>query len=294
LKRAFLIANPVAGRGRAKHALGWLEPELCACGFELTTLLTEYPGHATELVRRLPPDAVVLSLGGDGTLNEVARACLCSERTVGVLPAGSGDDFAYALGIARHSLQEAIQVIAAGHVRQADAGKVNGTPFLNSLGIGFDAEVAHAVANSPSVFRGQAAYLYGVVQTLSRLENAEVEVTVDGRPFFRGPALLVTTQNGPSTGGGFLFAPEASVFDGTFDVLVAGNFGRMGALGILPKVMKGRHLGHPKIRLTRGKRVHLRWAKPRPGHMEGQLLAAAQEFDIELLPEALRVFAPPE
>jgi diacylglycerol kinase (ATP) len=293
LKRAFLIANPIAGRGRAKRALGWLESELRARGLELTTLVTERPGHATELVQQLPPDAMVLSLGGDGTLNEVARACLCSKRTVGVLPAGSGNDFAYALGIKRHSLAEAVSVITAGHVRQADAGKVDGTPFLNSLGIGFDAEVAHAVANSPSIFVGLAAYLYGVVRTLSRLENAEVEVKIDGRLFYRGPALLVTTQNGPSTGGGFLFAPKASVFDGAFDIMVAGDFSRIGTLGILPKVMKGRHLAHPKVRLTRGKRVQLRWAKSRPAHMEGQLLAAAREFDIELLPGALRVFAPP-
>lgn len=289
-----LIANPIAGRGRGRHLRPRVEAFFEQLGKPLVTHITDYPGHATEIARTLPAEACVLSLGGDGTLHEVALACIGSGRTVGVLPAGSGDDFAFALGVPRHSLEGALQLVAKGHVRHADTGTVNGTPFVNSLGIGFDAEVAHAVYHSPSIFRGISAYLYGILQTLSRLECPPVTVELDDVTFYQGPALLVTTQNGPSTAGGFLFAPEASLFDGELDIIVAGLFGRLGALKILPKVMKGRHLSEPRIHLRRAKRVRIAWHKPRPGHMEGELLAAARVFDICVKPASLRVFAPPQ
>jgi diacylglycerol kinase (ATP) len=291
MKTHHLIVNPTAGRGRARQALPYVRQHLERHGITLQTHVTQAPRHATDITRSLPPDATVLSLGGDGTLHEVAAGCINTQRTVGVLPAGSGDDFAYAIGIRRHSLEHALHVITQGQVRKADTATVNGISFINSLGIGFDAEVAHAVHHSPSIFKGQAAYLYGVITTLSKLENPSVRVEVDDQLFYDGPALLVTTQNGPSTGGGFLFSPKASVFDGQLDILVAGNLSRLGTLNILPKVMRGNHLGRPNIFLTRGTRVRLEWKKARPGHMEGELLDAAETFEIGVLPHSLQVFA---
>ena len=291
MKTYHLIVNPTAGRGRARQALPRVQQHLADHGISVETHITQAPRHATEIACNLPPDATVLSLGGDGTLHEIAAACINTSRTVGVLPAGSGDDFAYALGIKRHSLEHALRLVVQGHVRKADTATVNGRPFINSLGIGFDAEVAHAVYYSPGVFKGRAAYLHGVISTLSKLENPRVRVEVDDWLFYEGPALLVTTQNGPSTGGGFLFAPAANVFDGKLDVLVAGDLNRLGTLNVLPKVMKGRHLGHPKIFSTSGSRIKLEWHKARPGHMEGELLAPAQEHTISIVLASLRVFA---
>ncbi len=287
-----LIVNPIAGRGRAKRAITQVQEHFATHQLPLTVHLTQQQGHATQLAASLAPDAKILALGGDGTLHEVAAACIGTERTVGVLPGGSGDDFAFALGIDRRNLKQALKVITDGRVRIVDTALVNGAPFINSLGTGFDAEVGHTMLRAPRIFKERSAYLYAVIRTLSTLENIPVEVMVDNKLFYSGPALLVSVQNGPRTGGSFLFCPDAKLDDGLLDLVVAARLGRRGTLGILPKVMKGKHLGHPQVFITTGKQFCIRWQKPRVGHMEGEFLAAEPSFEITVQPKSLRVFAP--
>lgn len=293
----YLVVNPVAGRGRALALREHVEGFFVAEGLALTTLFTERPGHATDLVAALPKDAVVLSLGGDGTLHEIAAACVYTERTVGVLPAGSGDDFAYALGIPRNDPAAALHTVLAGHWRRFDTGTVNtgtvnGRVFVNSFGVGFDADVAYGVHRAPVRFKERGAYLYTILATLARLQNVPVTVTVDGAEVFAGPALLVAVQNGPRTGGSFRFAPHAVPDDGLLEVVVAAGFGRVGTLRILPRVMAGTHLDHPRVSTYRGRDIVVAWSAPRPGHMEGELIEPAATFRVCVQPKSLRVFAP--
>lgn len=288
----YLIVNPAAGRGRALALLGQVERFFADRALPLTALRTAYPRHATELVRALPLDARVLSLGGDGTLHEVAAACVRTQRCIGVLPAGSGDDLAFALGLPRRDLAAALHGVLTGRLRQLDVGEVNGEVFVNAFGVGFDADVAYGVAHAPRPLKERSAYLYTIVNTLRRLRTIDVSVRADGAEVFQGSSLLVAVQNGPRTGGSFLFAPGARPDDGLLDLVVAGNFSRRGTLAILPRVMHGRHLGHPKIHLFRARRVQLRWAQARPAHMEGELMAASSVFDISVLKGVLQVYAP--
>ena len=288
-----LIVNPTAGRGRARGRLPQVEAAFGARGLPLAVHTTRAPGHAARIAAGLPEDALVLSLGGDGTLHEVVSACVHSRRTVGVLPAGSGDDFAFALGIGRRTLDKALAVVFSDHVKQVDTGVVNGQPFVNTLGVGFDAEVAHTVRGAPPFLKERAAYLWAVSRTLSKLETPLVHAEVDGRTFYRGPALLASVQNGPRTGGSFLFAPHAQVDDGLLDLVVAGEVGRRAVPGLLGRVMRGRHTNHPEVHLTRGRHIVLTWEKPRVGHMEGELLGAEMRFDVRVCPASLRVFAKP-
>jgi YegS/Rv2252/BmrU family lipid kinase len=288
----FLIVNPVAGRGRSLKALGIAQTFFEQHHLKVEVLRTQYRGHATELVNTLPQNATILSLGGDGTLHEVMTACVYTDRTVGILPAGSGDDFAYALGIKRDNLQQALEVIQKGHIKKVDTATVNSIPFINAFGVGFDADVAYGIYNAPKLLKERNAYLYSVITTLGKLKNIPVKVTIDGQHVFSGPSLLVSTQNGPRTGGSFYFAPQAKIDDGLLDVVIAGQFSRLGTLNILPKVMKGAHASHPNILILRGKDILLKWESPRPGHMEGELLLATNTFHIQIQPKSLNVFAP--
>ena len=288
----YLIVNPVAGRGRALAQLGTVEQFFRAEGLALRTLVTARPGHATELAHELPEDALVLSLGGDGTLHEIAAACLYTERTIGIIPAGSGDDFAHALGISRTDPVAALGVVKAGHRHLFDTGLVNGHVFVNAFGVGFDADVAYGVRKAPLVLKERGAYLYTVLARLGRLQNVPVVVTVDGAEVFKGAALLVAVQNGERTGGSFRFAPHAVPDDGLLEIVIAADFGRLGTLRILPKVMAGTHLGHPQVFSYRGRDITLDWARARPGHMEGELLEPAKHFRVRVQPASLRVFAP--
>ncbi len=286
-----LIVNPVAGRGRSLQALETAQTFFRQHGIPITLLKTEYAGHATELVRTLPQNATILSLGGDGTLHEIMTACVYTERTIGILPAGSGDDFAYALGIERNNLQQALGIVKKGQVKRVDTATVNGTPFINAFGVGFDADVAYGIYHAPKFLKERNAYLYSIVSTLGKLKNISVEVIIDNKKVFQGPSLLISTQNGPRTGGSFYFAPQAKTDDGLLDVVIAGKFGRLGTLNILPKVMKGTHTNHPKVFMFQGKEILLKWQTARPGHMEGQLLEANDTFHITAQPKSLKVYS---
>jgi diacylglycerol kinase (ATP) len=288
----YLIFNPNAGRGRSRALLGQAQSFFTQHQLPLTVLTTTHSKHATELVCSLPLNAIVLSLGGDGTLHEVVNGCVYTGRTVGILPAGSGDDFAFALGLERNSITQALNVIKQGKIKTVDTANVNGETFINAFGVGFDADVGYGIYTAPKFLKERNAYFYSIFATLRKLESIPVNVMIDNKQVFNGPSLLVSTQNGPRTGGSFLFAPEAKPDDGLLDVVIAGDFGRLGTLGILPKVLKGTHVGHPKIKILRGKEVRLEWARPRPGHMEGELLEPATHFDVKVQAASLNVFAP--
>lgn len=285
-----IVYNPMAGRGRSRRALAAVEAYLAEHAMPYRVHTTTRRGHATDLVDELPVDAPVLALGGDGTAHEVAAACVGTDRTLGVIPSGSGDDFAFALGLDRSDVDAALETIRASSTRLVDVGRVNGTTFINAMGAGFDADVAAVVQVAPSFLMGPAAYLFAVLAALKDFALADARVEVDGRVVHDGPSLLVSAQNGPRTGSSFLFAPEASLDDGMLDVVIAGRFTRLGALAILPRLMEGRHLDHPAVQLVRGSHVHIVWSRARPFHMEGEVAGPAREFDVRVMPKALKVF----
>ncbi len=296
-----IVYNPIAGRGRARRGLEVVRKALTAWSVPFEVLETTHPHHATELVRSLPDDARVVALGGDGTVHEVALGCLGSGRTLCILPQGSGDDFAFALGLDRHELESALRLAVDGDPVWVDTGEVRWNdedpqafaPFVNAFGTGFDAEAAANVAAAPPPFTGLGAYLWAVVVTLGRLEHVQATVHVDGRLVHEGPSLLVSVQNGARSGGSFPFSPDAKVDDGLLDILVAGTFGRLGTLAILPRVMRGAHLDHPRIALHHGREVDVVWERPRPGHVEGEPVPASGHFRVRIRPGSLRVVRPP-
>lgn len=287
-----LIYNPLAGRGRAPAAIAQVTAALAASGAEFETIVTQAPGHATDIAAASAPGTTLVAVGGDGTVHEVVagmwRAGL-AERTLGVIPVGSGDDFAHANGIDRRDIGSAVTRVLKGTEVKVDLPVVNGTPYVNSLGVGFDAEVGARFARAPRFLKGLAGYLYATFASLSRLDTCNVEVEADGRVVYDGTALLVATQNGPRTGGSFLFAPDAVVDDGWLDVVIAGDFNVGSTMALLPRVMKGTHIGHPKVTLLRCQELRQRWERPRHAHMEGEPLPLGTEFHVKLMPAALNV-----
>lgn len=294
-----IIFNPVAGKGRASAALSLTLEFLTKHGVEYQLHTTREPSHATVLAAATPPGSTVVAMGGDGTVHEVVKGLVnaspayeedpTQSRTLGLVPVGSGDDFAFSLGLKRGDIAPALERIVAGRTRLVDLGFVGDEPFVNALGVGFDAEVAHRVMTSPKLLKGPAAYFYGVAAALGGLSPAGVTVVIDGKQVYRGASLLVACQNGPRTGGSFYFAPAARNDDGLLDVVIAGAFGRAGTLGILPKVMKGAHLHSPRVWLFQGREVELAWVRPQRAHAEGEALAPRANYHISLRPRALRV-----
>lgn len=324
MRSCFAIVNPLAGGGRALRAWASAEPALAALGARVGVARTERPGHAEALARAAAEGGgwdVVLAVGGDGTVNEVVNGLLgwgggpagtsgvvdvpspaippepddgSADRSdsriplLGVIPAGSGDDFARQIGAPAGDGAAAARLAATGPVIAVDAGLANGRWFVNGVGWGLDGMVAEAVA-AVHRRRGPAMYLRALAGVLPRFEPAHVDLTVDGRTV-PGHVTLVAITNGPAYGGGYRICPHARIDDGQLDVCVADAMGPLRALWLLPKVRRGRHLGQRKVWYARGRHVTLVSRVPRPAHADGEVLGAAvTRLDVTLAPGGLRV-----
>ena len=253
--------------------------------------VTEGPGHASRIVGGLPEGVLAVAVGGDGTVHEVAAACVRTDRAMGVLPVGSGNCYVKALGVGTN-LGRALEILVKGKTRLVDAGEVNGVPFNDGLGIGFDAEVAARVARAPKYLGGFGRYLWSVLQLLPGFQCREVTLKLDGEEVIESKTILVAVALGTTYGGRFKLAPTSRLDDGLFDVVWSEELGRAEAASLIPAVLRGSHLKHPKIHLARAREVEVGFREATLAHVEGEILAPARTFRARVLPEALRVVVP--
>lgn len=289
---AHLVFNPAAGRGRADARRKGIGAYLAGRGIEPVWHVTEGPGHAESIVRGLPAGEHAVAVGGDGTVHEVAAACADTGRVMGVLPIGSGNDYVKALGIGTR-LERALEVVAGGKVRYVDTGEVNGIPFNNGLGIGFDAEVAAGVAEAPKVLGGFGGYLWSVGRLLLGMKCHRASIRLgEGGEAFETKTILAAAALGTTYGARFKLAPEASLGDGAFDVVWSEELDRAEVLRLVPAVLRGTHLSHPKVHFARTQEIEVSLAEPVPAHVDGEMLPPTREFRARVLPGALGVLVP--
>ncbi len=288
---AHLVLNPAAGRGRAAACQAKVSEYLDSQGVGVEWHLTESPGEARRIVSGLPDGALVVAVGGDGTVHEVAAECAGTERVMGVLPVGSGNDYVKALGVGT-DLRRALEVVVGGVVRVVDAGEVNGVRFNNGLGIGFDAEVAAGVAEAPGYLGGFGGYLWSVGRLLWGLECHQVRLRLGGGEEILAETILVAVALGTTYGARFRLAPESSLEDGVFDVVWSEELSRAEVLRLVPAVLRGTHLTHPKIHFARAAEVDVLLKQPAMAHVDGEMLPPTREFRARVLPRSLRVLTP--
>jgi YegS/Rv2252/BmrU family lipid kinase len=209
---------------------------------------------------------------------------------MGILPVGSGNDYVKALGIGTN-LGRALEVIVEGMVRSVDVGEVNGVRFNNGLGIGFDAEVAAGVAKAPAYLGGFGRYLWSVGRLLWGFECHEARIKL-GCEEIPAETILVAVALGTTYGARFRLTPESNLEDGAFDVVWSEEVSRMEILRLIPSVLQGTHLAHPKIHFARAAEVEVYLKKPVSAHVDGEMLSPTREFRVGMLPRALHVLAP--
>ncbi len=283
----WVIVNPAAGRGRVGRLSGAILKAARERGAR--AFLTEGPGHATEIAREAPEGARVVAVGGDGTVHEVLKGLAGTGKVLGVVPIGSGNDFARMLGLRGLSWREALEHALFAPEEAVDLGLVNGEAFGASLGIGFDALVAKKALAAPSFLRGMPRYLYALFSVLKDLRLPEGRVLVDGEEVHRGKMLLLAAMNGPAYGGGIPIAPMADPRDGLLSLVLARELSRPGVVLILPRLLLGRHLGHPQVLFLAGREVAVEFPQPVPAHADGELLPEASRYRAEVKPLGLRV-----
>lgn len=221
--RIAVIINPISGRSGSRRGETACREKLvhetaATLGVTIDAHLTNAPGHATELARAAIVGGadVVVAMGGDGTVNEVARALIGTSVALGVVPCGSGDGLARGLGLPTDR-RAALEVAFAGETRRIDIGYANDQPFLNVAGIGFDAEVGRLFASRKT--RGPLGYIVMSAKHVWTYASAHYDVQFDDVRR-TGPMFLVGFANSAEYGNGAILAPEADVQDGVLDVLI--------------------------------------------------------------------------
>ena len=253
--------------------------------------LTEDSGEAANIVAGLPQGALVVAAGGDGTVREVAAACAGTDRVMGVLPVGSGNDYVKALGVGPR-LEAAMSVLVEGRVRVVDVGEANGVAFNNGLGIGFDAEVADGVVRAPKYLGATGRYMWSVASLLGGFECHEATLTLDGEKVIEVKTILIAAALGTTYGSRFRIAPEAELDDGLFDVVWSEEIDRFEVLRLIPAALRGKLHQHPKVHTARSREVKVELVEEVPAHVDGEMLPSTRHFRAKVLPGALRVMVP--
>ena len=248
----YAICNPTAGNGRARKIAQMVKARLDEGGIACEMLYTEFPGHATTLAAqaRERRAETVLAIGGDGTNLEVARGLLGGETALGIIPAGTGNDFVKTLGIPSKPL-EALEFLLAHPPRKTDVGECNGQLFLNVIGTGFDVSVLDYAAKAKKYCRGLLPYLYGVLKTLRHFRSIRLTYATDGGEEITQDAFVAAVANGSCFGGGIVIAPEAQANDGLLDLVVVGHIEKKHLMRRLFGLLKGQILSFPETTFAR-------------------------------------------
>lgn len=292
--RIALIVNTGAGRHRGMNAAAIAERVFATGGWQVTRRVTANPEEAEALAREAATQGcdAVFACGGDGTLSAVVRGLKGTGVIAGIIPCGTGNDFARTIGLSRRPLLDAQQALL-GYPAEVDLLEINGgkTWSLNVVGVGFDAGVAQRMNRRRRLTHGLTAYLTAVAQELISYRPIEVSVRA-GRARWNGRALLVAAANARSYGAGMMIAPKADIADGLLDVVVIERVSRAAFLKHFPKLFKGTHLGHPAVHMWRTPECEIETSEPMPVLVDGDIQLSTP-LHIRVAHRAARIWMPP-
>lgn len=296
-----IIVNPAAAGWRVGKDWSRIKGILREEGVPFTADLTEGREHATELARQALTEGyrTIVAFGGDGTINEVVNGLVAEgkinpEAKLGVIPGGAGDDLCRTLGIPTDP-REACRRLKGHRTRLIDLGEMEYAfeerqrqrYFVNFAGMGFDAAVTERTRRSWKAMQGTLAYFMSLLTTLAVYRNKDVRLLLDGREL-RQRANAIMACNGRYCGGGMYIAPDASLEDGLFEVIVIGDTTKLELLANVPRVYRGTHLTHPKVDAYCAREVKVESQEQMFVQADGELLGEAP-VTFRIIPQSLRV-----
>jgi diacylglycerol kinase (ATP) len=290
------IVNPLSGAGAtpdvARRRQQLLEERFAAAGVRGRVHLTGYTGHARDCARAAIDDraSLVIAWGGDGTINEVASTLVGTGTPLGIIPAGSGNGFANALGL-DHEPRRAIDTALSGRNRTIDAGEFDGRRFFNIAGTGFDAAVAEQFNARAQGRRGLAPYLRIAARELLRYKGRRYRVRLDAEELTSG-ALLIAFANGREYGNGIRLAPGAKVDDGRLEAVVIDDRSPLARVWSCRFVPLGRLERAPGVVVRGVTAASIETDGEIVYHLDGEIGRARGRVDVRVLPAALTVRVP--
>lgn len=292
LTPALCLLNPNAANGRCAALAAPLREALP----QVPLVLPDNVASARQRLLALPEGSRVIVAGGDGTVHQLLPALVARRLQLALLPGGTGNDLARALGLAGMGWREALAHAQRAPASAMDLGEITtpqlgGGPqlFMSSLTAGFDAAIAIRALSAPAWLRGQPRYLWATLTEIRHLRVYTMRVEADGQLLQDGPLLFASSLNTPSYGSGMPAAPGARVDDGELQLLRVGAFGRLGALGMMPLLLTGQHLRHGKVALGGFKSLRMTARTDVPLAVDGEPLPSARDISVRVLPGALSV-----
>ncbi len=292
MRSILFIVNPIAGSSPKQEIEGIarkrINPEELLCRFAYT----EYAGHAYTLAAQAVKEEcqTVVAVGGDGTINEVARALVHSQTELGIIACGSGN------GLARHLMlpkeaKRALQIILNGESSLVDYGIINGHHFFCTCGMGFDALVSKKFAQAGR--RGFLTYIDSVVKEFKSYVPENYRIEADGVEVINEKAFLLSFANASQYGNNAYIAPHALISDGLLDMILMEPFDFIEASQISLELFNKTLNKHTKIKSLQGKEFTVYREKEGLIHIDGDALQTSARVDIKIVPKGLRVIINP-
>lgn len=290
-KDILFIVNPKSGSRGKQSICAVIDRCIDRERFRYAVTETRYVGHASELAAEAAERGVyaVVAVGGDGTVNEVGRALVGTETALGVLPCGSGNGFARHLGIPMN-LKKALRFINASEPSVIDYGKINGSPFFCTCGMGFDASVS--LSFSKGKHRGFLSYIFTTVREFITYRPDEYEIETEG-DIIKGKAFLVACGNASQYGNDFYVTPGASMKDGLLNVTVLEPFPFICSPKIIMQFFRNRIDRNPRAKIFMVQSLKIRRSSAGAVHFDGEPVGMGTEFIVEVVPAALNVLGAP-
>ena len=292
MKKALAIINPISGTGSKKSLPELLGRAYSDLPYELFLTYTKEAGHGYELARRAASEGYdhVIAVGGDGTVNEVARALRHTDTALGILPKGSGNGLARAVGLSM-STDGAIKALVSGRRIAIDCCEVEGIPFFCTCGMGFDAAVSKQFAVAGT--RGPVTYLQTMIREYARFSPDTYRVTLgEGEETLETEAFVLVVANASQYGNNAYIAPEADLSDGLLDLVLIRPFSPIEAPIVLGDLMRRRLGGNKYYSAQKTTQVCIERSQPGPVHVDGEPLELGTTLRVSLHHRALQVIVP--
>ena len=292
MKKIVFIMNPISGTTSKAKIPDLIETTLDRELFRYELRLTEFAGHASEIAAEARDGGadMVVAVGGDGTVNEVARALVESQTALGIIPCGSGN------GLARHLMlpmnaKKAIEIINRNEIHELDYGIINGHPFFCTCGMGFDAFVSQKFAEAGK--RGPITYVENVLREGLKYKPETYEIR-DETGTIREKAFLISCANASQYGNNAYIAPQASMKDGLLDVIIMEPFDMLDAPQISLDMFNKTLDKNSKIKTFRCRQLHIHRKQPGLIHFDGDPTMADADVEISLKAKGIRVVVNPD
>lgn len=284
--------NPISGTARKAAIPGLIEKTLDKEVYEYEIIETQYAGHASIIAEEAKNKGIdiVVAVGGDGTVNEVARAIINSQTALGIIPCGSGN------GLARHlmlplNVKKSIEVINYGEIHNLDYGVINSHPFFCTCGMGFDAFISMKFSEAGK--RGPVTYVENVLKEGLKYKPETYEI-IDEEGTRHYKAFLISCANASQYGNNAYIAPQASMSDGLLDVIIMEPFDILEAPQVAIEMMNKTLDKNQKIKTFRTKHITIHRQNPGYIHYDGDPIMTDADVDIKLVSKGIRIVVNPD